>query len=233
MVLSNSNHSDPVLLSPQEPEASAAASSRPALTQQKDTKRRTCIVTRTEHAQDDLIRFVLSPEGMVTLDLHNKLPGRGMYVVPRRPALEEAIRKNPFSRAAKQQASIPPDLLENLIAQLEQRALNTLNIARRSGTLIISADKILAFIKANGALGAYITASGPGTDLYRRIAAQLQPERVVTLFDIERLSKALNIENPVHLALKSGALSNKFMGDIDTLKNLLMIDEKKDETDHG
>jgi uncharacterized protein len=37
-----------------------------------------CIVTREEAGEDQLIRFALSPEGIVTPDLQAKLPGRGV-----------------------------------------------------------------------------------------------------------------------------------------------------------
>ena len=45
-----------------------------------DTLRR-CAVMRVQRPKDDLIRFVLGPDGTVVPDLKEKLPGRGVCVV--------------------------------------------------------------------------------------------------------------------------------------------------------
>ena len=45
---------------------------------------RLCIVTRTVRPTGDLIRFVTAPNGAVTPDLKQKLPGRGVWVSAQR-----------------------------------------------------------------------------------------------------------------------------------------------------
>ncbi|MCF6199646.1 MAG: DUF448 domain-containing protein, partial [Hyphomicrobiaceae bacterium] len=47
---------------------------------------------------DQLIRFVLSPEQIVTPDLRCKLPGRGLWLSANRESLELAVNKNLFAR---------------------------------------------------------------------------------------------------------------------------------------
>jgi predicted RNA-binding protein YlxR (DUF448 family) len=54
----------------------------------------------------------LSPDGIVTPDLTERLPGRGIWVSAQKNAMETAIQKKLFSRAAKTQATIPDGLLE-------------------------------------------------------------------------------------------------------------------------
>ena len=42
---------------------------------------RRCIVTRAERSPNDLIRFVVDPQGAVVPDVARKLPGRGVWVL--------------------------------------------------------------------------------------------------------------------------------------------------------
>ena len=48
--------------------------------QDEDGSQRTCIVTRAKLPPDELLRFVLAPDGQVVPDLKRKLPGRGVWV---------------------------------------------------------------------------------------------------------------------------------------------------------
>ena len=45
---------------------------------------RTCVVTRAELPQADLIRFVADPDGVIVPDLAQRLPGRGVWVTASR-----------------------------------------------------------------------------------------------------------------------------------------------------
>ena len=53
---------------------------------------RMCAVTREVRPIDELIRFVVSPQGEVIPDLKRKLPGRGLWVSASRKTVAEAIR---------------------------------------------------------------------------------------------------------------------------------------------
>ena len=76
--------------------------------------RRTCIATGEESAPERMIRFVVGPEGEVVPDLGRRLPGRGMWVLAERAALQKAIDRKLFSRAARQAVGIPADLVERV-----------------------------------------------------------------------------------------------------------------------
>lgn len=65
---------------------------------------RSCILTRAVRPQDELMRFVLGPDGAVVPDLRRRLPGRGAWLTPTAAALGEAVRKRLFSRAFKREA---------------------------------------------------------------------------------------------------------------------------------
>ena len=68
---------------------------------------RRCIATGVVRPKTDLIRFVLSPDGIVTPDIAEKLPGRGLWLTADADALKAAVRKGAFSRAARRKATVP------------------------------------------------------------------------------------------------------------------------------
>jgi len=59
---------------------------------------RTCIITGETDDSSNLIRFVISPDGSLTPDLAQKLPGRGTYVMPKPEYITEALKKNKFAK---------------------------------------------------------------------------------------------------------------------------------------
>ena len=68
-----------------------------------DTLRR-CAVTRVQRPKDDLIRFVLGPDGTVVPDLKEKLPGRGVWLTAAHETVAQAVKRKVFSRALKAEA---------------------------------------------------------------------------------------------------------------------------------
>ncbi len=56
-------------------------------------RERRCIVSGEHDSGANLIRFALSPDGVVTPDVAAKLPGRGAWVRADRAILEQAVEK--------------------------------------------------------------------------------------------------------------------------------------------
>ncbi|MGI6499033.1 MAG: RNase P modulator RnpM [Oscillospiraceae bacterium] len=84
---------------------------------QKKIPMRQCIGCREMKPKRDLIRVVKSPEGVISLDLRGKLPGRGTYICPQASCLAKARKSKGIERAFS--TSIPPEIYESLAAQLE------------------------------------------------------------------------------------------------------------------
>ena len=59
---------------------------------------RTCIATGKTLPRHKLLRFVAGPDGAATLDLAEKLPGRGAWVAADKAALQQAVKKGHFRR---------------------------------------------------------------------------------------------------------------------------------------
>src|SRR3954469_24560166 len=75
---------------------------------------RMCAVTREVRPIDELIRFVVSPQGEIVPDLKRKLPGRGMWVTASREVVAEAVRRHHFTKAFKRELRIPQTLPADL-----------------------------------------------------------------------------------------------------------------------
>src|ERR1700710_2629968 len=79
---------------------------------------RMCAVTRAVRPIDELIRFVVSPQGEVIADLKRKLPGRGLWVSASHRAVAESVRRNHFGKGFKRDVKVSPTLAadtENLL----------------------------------------------------------------------------------------------------------------------
>jgi uncharacterized protein len=103
---------------------------------------RTCIATGETGAPERMIRFVVGPEGDVVPDLARRLPGRGLWVKAERAAVERAVAKNLFARAARASVKPASDLAERVERLLLERALADLSRARRAGRAIAGFVKV-------------------------------------------------------------------------------------------
>ncbi len=97
---------------------------------------RKCLVDGESHPKAELIRFVTGPEGQVVPDIFGKLPGRGYYVRADGDILEQAVAKKVFSRGAKEQVTVPDNLLAEVDRQMVQRVVTLISLARKSGLAI-------------------------------------------------------------------------------------------------
>ena len=62
---------------------------------------RRCVVTGKTGPRESFLRFVEAPDGTVVPDIEGKLPGRGLWLTVSRAALEQAVLRNAFAKAAK------------------------------------------------------------------------------------------------------------------------------------
>src|SRR6185369_14983407 len=88
---------------------------------------RLCAATRAVKPVDELIRFVVGPDGVVP-DLKRKLPGRGLWVSAERATLKDAIARNVFARGFKREVRVTPELVDQTERLLVRSALDALAI---------------------------------------------------------------------------------------------------------
>ena len=108
-----------------------------------DARERRDIVSGEVLPGHRLLRFVAGPDGVVVPDVAAKLPGRGLWVEASRDAVNKAVAKKLFARAAKAQVTAAADLSDRAEKALVTRMLGDLGIARRSGQLVLGFDNVL------------------------------------------------------------------------------------------
>lgn len=106
-----------------------------------DPERR-CIATGEVQPKRGLIRFAVSPDGVVVPDILEKLPGRGIWVAAERDALETAVRKGLFARAARQQVRVPDSLVDDVESALAKRLIEGISMARKAGKAVAGFEKV-------------------------------------------------------------------------------------------
>ena len=97
---------------------------------------RMCAVSREVRPIDELIRFVVSPQGEVIPDLKRKLPGRGLWVSASRRTVAEAVRRHQFSRGFKRDVRAAPTLPADTEALLVRSATEALAMAAKAGQVV-------------------------------------------------------------------------------------------------
>ena len=180
------------------------------------SRERRCILTRKVANTDQLLRFVISPDSKVVLDLACSLPGRGLWLTASRTALERAIDDNLFSRVAKCSATVDTSLVDNVEAELANRALNYLGLARRSQRIVTGYQQVMLALKAGDV--AVLVSAGDGAVGGRRKLESLAKELShVQCLLIAEMSLALGRQNVVHAAVNRGSLASRFMVEVTKL----------------
>jgi predicted RNA-binding protein YlxR (DUF448 family) len=174
---------------------------------------RRCIVSGEVLPEGKLIRFVVSPDGEVTPDVAATLPGRGIWVGATRKALNLAVKKNLFARAAKAAVKVAPDLAAKVEAQLVARMLADLGMARRAGAIHLGFETVQRAIQSEQPPALLVQACDGSADGKRKLfgasyARGMKIETVECLSSAE-LSLAVGRENVIHAALKSGRLQER------------------------
>lgn len=185
----------------------------------RDDPERKCIATGEISPKVGLIRFVVGPDAQIVPDINGKLPGRGIYVSAERSALAVAMKKKLFSRAAKQQVSVPDDLPELVEALIKDRVIGLLSLARKAGDAVTGFEKVKEWIVSGQ--GAVLIQASDGSE---RGKSKLRPpdgeETFIGSLTGSELGLAFGRENVIHGALAAGGLTTRVVEEAAKLKSM-------------
>ncbi|MBR1126311.1 RNA-binding protein [Bradyrhizobium lablabi] len=197
---------------------------------------RMCAVSREVRPIDELIRFVVSPDGAVVADLKRKLPGRGMWVSASRAAVAEAVRRNQFSRGFKRDIRASKTLSEDTESLLARSVIEALAMAAKAGQAVAGFGKVEDALRA-GQVAALLHASDGAADGIRKLdAIARQPAGNIgesaeiptfTILTSAQLDLALGRSNVIHAALLAGPASKTFLSRSQILVRYRMADDDK------
>ncbi len=190
----------------------------------KASPERKCISSGEIKPPSELVRFVVGPQNMLCPDLARKLPGRGIWVSVDRAALERAVAKGLFARAAKCQLTVPDNLVDLVERLLVARVIEGLSLARRSGAVIAGFTRVEAMLRQARPL-ALLEAKDGALDGRRKLlglakAWQKDPEGeipVVSCLDSAELGLAFGRGSVIHAALERSGIGARVMQDLQRL----------------
>jgi predicted RNA-binding protein YlxR (DUF448 family) len=201
---------------------------------------RMCAVTRQVRPIDELIRFVVSPQGGVIPDLKRKLPGRGLWVSASRQTVAEAVRRHQFSKGFKRDVRVAPALAVDTENLLVRSAIEALAMAAKAGQVVSGFSKVEGALgqgQAQAPVAALIHASDGAVDGIRKLDAvarqntgnnpELREFPIVTALTSEQLDLALGRSNVIHAALLAGPASKTFLSRSHILVRYRMADDDK------
>lgn len=169
---------------------------------------RRCIATGEVQPKCGLIRFVVGPGNQVVPDIAEKLPGRGIWVAADKAALEQAVKKKLFARAAKQFVTVPETLTADVERLLALRVIDLISLARKAGKAVAGYEKVKSWsmnkeaailIQANDGSGRGKSklSSPPGKGTY------------IDILTAAELGLAFGREHVIHVALAGGGLTER------------------------
>jgi predicted RNA-binding protein YlxR (DUF448 family) len=177
---------------------------------------RFCAATGEVKPVDEMIRFVLGPDGAAVPDLKRRLPGRGIWITATREALEAAVARKAFARSFKRDVRPARDLIETTERLIEQAALDALAIAHKAGKVAIGFAKVDVALARDRVAG-LLNAAEAAPDGARKLAAALRRREdatevpVIGAFTSTQLDLALGRSNVIHAALLAGSESDTFL----------------------
>lgn len=189
---------------------------------ERDAPERRCIVTGETGPKAGLVRFVLSPEGVVVPDLAGKLPGRGMYVTAGRAEIETAVRKGLFARAARAPATAPADLADQVEDALARRVIELVSLARKAGYAVAGFEKVKDWL-AQGKARVLLQASD-GSDRGKGKLWTPEGGRWFGCLTASELGLAFGRDYVIHGALASGGLGNRVVEEAAKLTSVRKTD---------
>lgn len=190
-----------------------------------DGPERKCIATGEVQPKYGLIRFVVGPDAQVVADVLRKLPGRGIYVAADRAALDKAVAKGLFARAARQPVTVSPDLVAEVEGQLARRVVDLVSLQRKAGKAVAGYEKVKGWLDQEVAQVLIQASDGSG-----RGKSKLSTPHYGTYIGwltADELGLAFGRQTVIHGALASGGLTQRVVEEAQRLKGVRIAEGGK------
>lgn len=172
---------------------------------------RTCMGCRETLDQDQLVRYVLAPDGTVTVDYRHRLPGRGSYTCLKAQCLATAVQRKQFDRAFKGSNNPPvaDELRAEIVRQVQEKVLSLVGMARKSSNLISGSNMVLACLEAPGQIGLLLLADDISEGIAAKVLSRAERHGVahVRMFDKDLLGQVAGKGERSIVGIKSGRLA--------------------------
>ncbi|MFU1478311.1 RNA-binding protein [Roseovarius sp. C7] len=183
---------------------------------------RKCIATGEIYPVARLLRFVVGPDGQVVPDLAGKLPGRGIWVLSERAALDKAANKGLFARAAKQPVTVPEGLTDLVEGILARRVVDLISLARKGGYAVSGYEKVKDWLWRDDAIA--LIQAHDGSERGKSKLSTPQGGKFIGWLSADELGQAFGRQTTIHAALRAGGLAHRVVEEAQRLKGLRVSD---------
>lgn len=187
---------------------------------------RLCAVSRVQKSPDEMIRFVVDPEGVIVPDLSRRLPGRGVWLDATRATVAEALKKGVFAKSLKRKVSAPSDLADRLEHLFRRRLSDALSLANKAGLVVAGFGKVEDLV-ASGKAVVLLHATDGAADGTAKLDGRFRAVCEATGCDpvvlkeltSEEMSLALGRMNVVHAAASEGGATRRVISEAGRLRH--------------
>jgi predicted RNA-binding protein YlxR (DUF448 family) len=178
--------------------------------EREDGTDRRCVATGEAQPRAGLIRFVADPAGVITPDLGEKLPGRGVWVTSTRDALEKAVSKGMFARGLKRRVDIPEGLVDTVAALLIRRVTDSIAIARKAGKAVCGFERSKEALWTGRTRLLFAAADG-AADGKSKLRGLAEDAHIVSVLTSDELGLAFGRDFVIHAALLDGGATTRVL----------------------
>ncbi len=192
-----------------------------------DDPERKCIATGESQPKAGLIRFCLGPEDMVVPDILARLPGRGFYVSADRAAIDRAVKKGLFARAARQPVKLPENLADLVEQLMLRRVIDLISLARKASGAVMGYEKVKEWLQKDK-VRILIQASNGSERGKTKLRAPDGEDTFIGFLTAEEMGLAFGRERAIHAALGAGGLTARVVEEAARLSGLRSQIAKQD-----
>ncbi len=186
----------------------------------EELENRKCVLTGEIKSKSDLLRFTLLRDGTLIPDFNKKLEGKGIYFSNSKSMLETMTKTTKLGKILHKPVKVDanlPQLVEQLLAA---KGLETLNLARKSGNLVLGFEKIKEKILKNK-VAFVIEATDAGADGKQKMSELCKDTELLTIYDSPTFERAFNRETVVYLAVLKSEITSMVYKHLKRYENYL------------
>lgn len=184
---------------------------------------RRCIVSGRVLDRARVIRFVLDAADVVTPDVDERLPGRGLWVGAERATVQAANHKV-FARAARRSVFVPDDLGARVEKLLLQRCQNLIGLSVRAGQATFGFERVREWLLTTCQAGLLVEARDGAPGESRKLRALAPSIPLLRSLSASELAAALGRERVVHGVIAAGPLTTRLIREATRLSGMRAAD---------
>ena len=180
---------------------------------------RRCISSGKKFNKSDMVRFIVDPNNEILPDISEKLPGRGIWVKTEKNALDQAISKNLFLKAANKKVLVRKNLSSLVEDILVKTVISLISLSRKSGAALNGYEKVKSSL-IDGTAKVLIQAKDGSVNQKRKLRPPSGKENYINCLSSKELGEAFGRNYVVHVSLTSGGLSKRVVHEASRLNKL-------------